>query len=259
MDSLGQQLLAASRLNQLAEVKVLIAKGANVNERNTFNDTSLHHAASSSGSEEVVKLLIASGIDLNATNGHGQTALHIAAHAGSNESALALTMAGADVNAQDMQIRTALHWAAKAGSPKMVLILLGAGADVNALEQHGNTPLDHADDSGTGKNALEKMTCLALIAYGAKCTHPDTRIHEFGSSGMTQRQAAVQGGLLDRLQVLLDDHPSSDPKDIPEALVKLAHQHAQSDAAAVLHAYMAARAIDAVLTPAPGLRSGTRK
>ena len=127
------------------------------------------------------------------------------------------------------------------------------------MDEHGRTPSDHADVSGKEKSNLENQTSLASISHGANCRNPDTLIHESGSAGMTMRQVAAQSGLIDWLQILLDDHPSSDPDDTPEALVKLANHHSQSDVAAFLHAHMATRAIEEVLQPAQGMRSARNK
>ena len=69
------------------------------------------------------------------------------------------------------------------------------------------------------------------------------------------RQAAVKCGLVDRIQILLEMDHSRHPGDSAEALVKLAHLHNQDDAAAVLQAHMAAKALDSVLPPALGTRA----
>ena len=55
-------------------VGLLIAEGANVNMKNNFGSTPLHHAASK-GYKEIVELLIMAGADVNGKMNNGITPL----------------------------------------------------------------------------------------------------------------------------------------------------------------------------------------
>jgi ankyrin repeat protein len=74
-DDLGEQLLAASRKGDVAVVKQLLDKGADVNAKNRYNSTPLFFACDR-GHFEVAKLLIERGADMNVKdNFYNATAL----------------------------------------------------------------------------------------------------------------------------------------------------------------------------------------
>ena len=60
----GEDLIAAARKSDLAAVKALLDKGADVNAKNRYGATALSYAAER-GSVEVVKLLLERGADVN--------------------------------------------------------------------------------------------------------------------------------------------------------------------------------------------------
>jgi predicted nucleic acid-binding OB-fold protein len=64
-DDAGEQLLAAARKGDVAVVKDLLDKGANVNSKNRYGSTPLFFACDR-GHLEVVKLLLDRGADMNA-------------------------------------------------------------------------------------------------------------------------------------------------------------------------------------------------
>ena len=128
--------------------------------------------AARKGHKEIIKLLIAKGADVNAKGNNGETPLdrailrndgktadllpkhgaksgaedsiHIAARTGNHEAVKQHLAAGTDVNAKDGTGRTPLHWAAFGGYKEIVELLIAKGADVNAKDGYGNTPLDWA-------------------------------------------------------------------------------------------------------------------
>jgi len=68
---------AASRFGDLAIVKSLIEKAADINEKDTSGQTPLHHAAEY-GRKDIAELLIANGADVNAKDKDGNTPGHVA-------------------------------------------------------------------------------------------------------------------------------------------------------------------------------------
>ena len=256
MKSLDKRLIETASFGTTAELKALLDQGADIKAFDGLGSTALLRAVMM-GNEDAIMLLLASGADVKAEDINGARPLNDVARRGLNDAVLGLIKAGADVNAKSCWGLTALHWAAGMYKTKAALILIDAGADVNALDERGQAPLDEAYMFRQGSTSSEKKaTCLALISHGAKGNKPAKWAHDFNTAGMTMRQAAVQGGHVDRLLSLLDHHPADGHGDSPEALVKYAHHHGHSNAAAVLQAHIAAKAIEDILQPAHAMRAG---
>ena len=100
--------------------------------------------AAKQGNLEAVKQHLADGADVNAKDKYGLTPLHHAAWQGRNEIVELLIANGADVNAKDVDGGTPLHYAAWQGRNEIVELLIAKGADVNAKDDVGKTPLDWA-------------------------------------------------------------------------------------------------------------------
>jgi len=105
--------------------------------------TPLMHAAGSSHIE-TMKLLIARGADVNADNPHGWTPLHVAARHGSTEAVRFLIENGADVNPPSGRKWPPLMEAVWHHRAETVKLLISAGADIHAEDGQGKTALTHA-------------------------------------------------------------------------------------------------------------------
>jgi len=87
-------LMHASKEGNIAQVNALLAKGADVNVKDSHGLTALM-LASQNGHSEVVKLLLAKGADINAKANNGRTALMEASQNGHSEAVKLLKAAGA--------------------------------------------------------------------------------------------------------------------------------------------------------------------
>ncbi|XP_076619915.1 ankyrin repeat domain 61 water witch [Colletes latitarsis] len=172
-------ILAASLSGNVACIKHLIKKGADVNCRNPINHyTALHfavlgksldaaqvlldngakpstylyqeilepvlHSAIRAGAIEIVKLLLDRGTSVVEKNHMGETPLHVACFVQSMECVeLLLKSPGTNINAVDRAHRTPLHFAVMTthSSAKLVEVLLKHGALMNAADKTGFTPL----------------------------------------------------------------------------------------------------------------------
>jgi ankyrin repeat protein len=124
--------------NEVAEVKRLIAAGADVNAQNDYGATPLSEAAVA-GNVEVIDRLLKAGAKVDAANADGQTALMIVARTSNVEAAKLLLKRGAKVDQRETwRNQTALMWAAAEGQPAMVRLLVRAGADANARSLENN-------------------------------------------------------------------------------------------------------------------------
>ncbi len=140
------ELMNAALNNQIASVKLLIEKGADVNAKYE-GCTPLMYACS----KEIAKLLIEKGADVNAQaadggtatsgQGGGGTALMGASRGGDTDLVQFLLEQGANVNAKDKTGWTALLLGIAPDKIEIAKILIEKGADVNAQNEHGYTAL----------------------------------------------------------------------------------------------------------------------
>ncbi|PKL40671.1 MAG: hypothetical protein CVV44_03445 [Spirochaetae bacterium HGW-Spirochaetae-1] len=143
-DRYGETLLySAAKRGNLTQVRLLIQRGANVNEHSMRDQTPLHFAAFE-GDISIVRVLLESGADINARDMDGMTALHFAAFNGKTAVARILVENGADVNAKNENGGTPLHHAAYQDSGEIAIMLLESGARPGLRDNFGKTPLEHA-------------------------------------------------------------------------------------------------------------------
>jgi ankyrin repeat protein len=201
-------------MDHLEYIKLLIAKGANVNARmkdstetrtvftNQWldeNGATAFLRASQSGDVPLMKLLLAHGADPKIDTVLHVTALHVAAGIGwvegityewSQEQTLEavkmLIDLGLDVNAQADTGRTALHGAAHKGRSDVVQVLFDHGAKLD-VRDYGNT------DNRGGKLAVhtwepvDYADGLVRVGVQSAIAHPET--------GLLLRKLMTQAGL----------------------------------------------------------------
>lgn len=159
------------RSSDAATIKRAIAKGADVNERDSDGQTPLHFTMLFA-LDDISKVLIENGATLNAADNDDWTTFHAACR-GSISSLYGFLLHlenGVDIHASSPRGFQPIHFVADCGSIEALDILLDRGADINAKTIHGDTPLLFAI-------AHERTDMVrALIARGADLTeHPRLR------------------------------------------------------------------------------------
>ncbi len=144
---IGNALEKAAWNGSVQTIKLLLARGADVNAVYYGTGTALISAALA-GKFEAVKFLLEKGADVNAKESTGNTALMSAAYSGQTNVVELLLDNGADINANAMFDGTALMEAAHDGNIEIVKLLLVRGADINAKNSDGQTALDVAKKNG---------------------------------------------------------------------------------------------------------------
>jgi ankyrin repeat protein len=137
-------LYRAVLAGDLDEVRKELARGADVNARNSDNRWTVLMVAVGEGFTAVVAALLATpAIDVNARAERDLTALHVAAERGDRRAVeLLLDHPGIDVNVKDHIGRTPLIIAAFAGDQALVELLLARpDIEVNAVDQDRQTAL----------------------------------------------------------------------------------------------------------------------
>jgi ankyrin repeat protein len=147
---MSQELFAAARSGDAAQVKSLLAAGANHAAADEAGETALMHAAHG-GHLAAVQVLIAAGADVNAKSPQGWTALAKAAYNGETERGYVevvevLHAAGAALDERIFFGITPLMLAAGGGDAPVVEWLINNGADVLAANEGGRTARMMADD-----------------------------------------------------------------------------------------------------------------
>lgn len=138
----GCRLIESADSGRMAQLRALLAAGADVNAR--CDGFTPLDAAARSGNAEAVRLLLAAGADANELSALSRSPLHAAAEKGCAESVRLLLAAGAVVDAADAEGITPLFRAAERGHADAVRLLLEAHADVNAKNGLGWTALHEA-------------------------------------------------------------------------------------------------------------------
>ncbi len=124
-------VMYASANNDPELVRALIKAGANVKLKNQFGTSALTEAAII-GSAPIVEALLKAGADPNFRTPDGETPLMAAARSGRVDAAKALLAAGADINAKETWGgQSALMWSAAQSQPEMVKFLASKDASLN--------------------------------------------------------------------------------------------------------------------------------
>jgi ankyrin repeat protein len=144
-----------------AKVRLLLSKGADINTRQAQGRTPLFLAAMLGNGAQTMRLLLARGADPNLASANGQTPLMMAAR-GNIEGIRLLIEKGAEVNARDGAGETALMFACTGGNASAVRLLIERGADVKVKSKRNETALGFAATSGV------QASVELLLANGAE-------------------------------------------------------------------------------------------
>ena len=142
-------LMAASKMENIDAISVLLNAGANPHIANIHGCTWLHCIVWEDCNKEVLQAIIDHGADVNATDKSNKTALMIACEKCNDGAINVLLTAGADPNITSFDGFTCLQMTVYRDCIKQILqAVLDHGADVNATNKHNETALMAASKMG---------------------------------------------------------------------------------------------------------------
>ncbi|XP_035703978.1 ankyrin repeat domain-containing protein 17 isoform X5 [Folsomia candida] len=189
----GDSLLALACSSGYFELaRVLLAMGANVDDRGSKGDLTPLMDAASQGHVEIVKLLISHGAEVNAQSACGNSPLMYASAAGHDDIVKELLKAGARVEDNNENGHTPLMESASSGHTGVAKILLDNGAGINTAS---NEFKESALTVACYKGHLEMVRFL--LASGADQQHKTDEMH-------TALMEASMDGHVEVAKLLLD-------------------------------------------------------
>jgi ankyrin repeat protein len=221
-------LLSAVTSSNLADVKTLLAGGANIETRSRANETPLMLAVQYSyGRNEITNYLIEKGADLNAVDPDGNTALMLSINRNNGEAVKQLLAHQAAVGVLNNDRQSALHIAAAGVRAKFVAALLATkpsvgvssagtdvrGVEVDGLDAKGRTPLMlAADNEGFVPDEVMEL----LLSNGAQINAQDPE-------GNTPLLIATRAGSMSGVAFLISKGARIDmPNKAGETALKIA-------------------------------------
>ena len=223
-----------------AKVRLLLSKGANVNAKQAQGRTPLFLAAVLGDGVPTMRLLLARGADPNLATANGQTPLMMAAR-GNVEGMRLLIEKGAGVNARDGAGETALMFAGSSGNAGAVRLLIEKGADVKIKSKRNETALGFAATSGV------QASVELLLAKGA-----EVNVRNFRGYSPLMFAASSDSMPAGIIRLLLDKGAdASFTGDYDEPASVLAAKRGHTEAARLLGAEPPSRADNATVKVIP--------
>jgi ankyrin repeat protein len=163
------EFVKAAQNGDLIEVKRLFALNPGIiNEKDREHDTAIMKACRDCNNINVVAFLLKNGANINDRDTIDQTPLIIAAFNGCTDIVKMLLDAGANIEHKNDQGENALISAAQEGNIDTVKLLLDAGADVNQTNTDGETALDLVIRLRQKKELIELLREKTNEAMGMK-------------------------------------------------------------------------------------------
>ena len=199
----GTSLICAAEKQLEAIVDLLLMRGADVHAEDDFGWKPIHRALVNKGGERVAGLLLSRDANVNDRDLYRKTPLHHAIEKGDDQMVHFLLNAGADIEARDIAERTPLHTAIEARLEIMVHILLDNGADADAMDKGGRNALAAAN------HAVRKSPeIIALLAKNKKSRRIEMGKRQGSGGGSVDRRGGGGVGRKASNASALDHVPS---------------------------------------------------
>ncbi len=199
-------LSRAAREGQLAIVKLLLDRRANIEQRNLAGSTPLFLAAEANRTR-TVRLLIENGADPNTRGRSGVSVLSAASYHGNERTVELLLARGADPQLADGTGKPPIVYAAARGFTGLVRRFLDRGAEINARYGNDLTLLLWASGHSNDVPVSDGIGTVRLVLERG------ARLDEIDNRGRTALMIAAELGRAEIVKLLLDRKARRDARD----------------------------------------------
>ncbi|OHT03977.1 hypothetical protein TRFO_28638 [Tritrichomonas foetus] len=218
-DNKKTPLIIASCFGHLDTIKLLLAKGANINHQDKDGLSPLQHA-SQNGYADIVEILLSfDNIDVNSKHKFDMDSLHWACQKGHLEIVkMLLNTHKVDINGVDDENWTPVHWAVQNGHDEILQLLLSQpGIKINVHQKDEMTPLHFAATTGN-LSALKMLLAVDGI-----------EVDTVDNGGLTPLHWACQNGKANIVKHLISVDKRSSVNKLDEEGWAPIHWAAQND------------------------------
>jgi len=230
--ALNTALLRVAEKNRTADVKTLLARGANPNVKGPLGYTPIMLLALQPKVDAAtIQALQKAGGNIDVVDNAGMTALMHACTNGSEVGARVLLAQGAKPNIADANGTTALLITAEKGGEAITAQLLAHGAEVNHQNRSGQTALFLTTVAPAGHFALTRKFYLMRVHVMQMLLAKGADVNLKARNGMTPLMMAASNENAEMVEELLKKHADVTARD-PRGMtaLKLAMQHKSSEA-----------------------------
>ena len=143
-DPVEERFLSAAINGDVSLVERLLQEGVPVDCAVDEVDYTALSPAAQFNRTDVIRLLLQKGADVNKRDRFGRTPVHHAARDNSTEAIAMLIEHGASINITDDEGDTPVHWAVRWNKTEAIAMLIKHGASINMTTDMGYKPFDWA-------------------------------------------------------------------------------------------------------------------
>jgi ankyrin repeat protein len=211
--ALNLALLKAAGHNRGAEVKSLLAQGADPNVKVSDSNSGANGytpimllAMRRNPDVTAIQALQKAGGDINAVDVNGMTALMHSSTIGSVSEIRVLLVRGAKIDLADSGGETALMTAAQLGWDEIVRLLLDHGAKIDVQNRYGQTALLLTTIGSHGPSALIKKVYTQRVREMRMLIDKGANVNLKSKDGVTPLMLAAHHGNVEMVKALLKKH-----------------------------------------------------